>query len=141
MSRIGWAIAVNLLAPGAGLVLLRREWLGLSLAVWFTALAQVAILGWWVLPGNVPNWMLAVAVSLAVVGYLMAQGLLLRQVRWLSGPQFTADLDSVFERCDEAVKSGDWATARNMLDVARRLDDEHPRIHQMAQQIRMNPLN
>jgi len=136
MSRTGWAIAMNLLAPGAGLVLMRREWLGLCLAVWFTAPAQVAVLGWWVLPDDIPPWMRGAAAALAAIGYLLAQVLLLRRIRWISDPRFAADLDSLFHRCGEAIESGDWITARNMLDVARRLDDEHPQINQFERLIR-----
>ena len=45
MRRQGLARVINLVAPGSGLVLLRREWLGLAVAALFAVLGQVVVLG------------------------------------------------------------------------------------------------
>ena len=39
------AIWMNLLVPGTGLILLRREWLGLAMAMLFCVCAQVGLWG------------------------------------------------------------------------------------------------
>ena len=61
-----WLVLLaNVIAPGAGLVILRREWLGVSLAILCTLFLQVALWGFFILPASIP-W--AVSVLAAVAG-------------------------------------------------------------------------
>ena len=55
-SRTKWsAILLNVLVPGSGLVILRREWLGLCLALLYGLLAQTALWGVWLIPISIPR--------------------------------------------------------------------------------------
>ena len=70
-----FAIILNLVAPGAGLIVLRREWLGTLLAAFFTALSLVGLWGWLIIPLVIPTWL--------VGGSLVGAGLLWTWSQWL----------------------------------------------------------
>jgi len=125
MSRICWSILANLVAPGSGLVVLRREWLGLAMAVWFVAAAQVVVLGWWIIPLEWNRAVVNVAAVMAVVAYGLAQGLLVRQVRLVTAPEVDREIAVLCDRCRDCLDAGDVEGAHRAMEVARRLNDEH----------------
>ena len=62
------ALALNVIAPGVALVILRREWLGLTVALLFTLLAQVALWGLLLLPAGIPvEWSVVSGIAAGVV--------------------------------------------------------------------------
>lgn len=131
MKRESAARLLNLLAPGAGLILLRREWLGLALAVAFTALAQVAMLGWWVIPLDIPAWLSGVAGLSAGVIWAQAQWLVHRRARWVAAPAFAQELADLRRRAAEALARGAHEEARRLLVVARSVNDEDEQVAAM----------
>jgi membrane protein implicated in regulation of membrane protease activity len=118
------AIAFNLFVPGAGLILLRREWLGVSAALLFGILAEVAVLGTLVLPATVPPWMTTLCLSAAVFVWLGAQWRLWVRIRSATGPALERQMAALVERAAEAVARRAYAEATELLQVAMTLDDE-----------------
>lgn len=117
---------LNLVIPGAGLVALRREWLGLSVAVWFSVALNSAVLGMWVLPSEMPMWFVLGGGTLAMVAHFLSQMWFVRQANLILSPQLEEDLTELCDRCRAAIDDQDFRTANRLLDMARRLNDEHP---------------
>jgi len=124
MNRPTAARILNLLVPGAGLILLRREWLGLSLAVAFTVLAQIAILGWWIVPLDFPDALTWGAGIGAALTWGHAQWLLHCRATLVGAPAFISQLADLRQRAEDALRRGDHAEAQRMLWIALRADDE-----------------
>ncbi len=118
------AFALNLIAPGAGLVILRREWLGLSIAILFAVSAQLSIWGFAITPGSVPR-------SLAWLGLVVA-GVVWAGAQWLGYARaqsvFSADSEEglrlLCEQADIAVEQGRFSKAHDLLTIALRINDE-----------------
>ena len=73
------ALMLNVLIPGAGLILRGRHWLGLALAMLFGLAANTAIAGWLVAPVAIPRFYTWTATILAAITWVLAQGLLPRR--------------------------------------------------------------
>lgn len=69
---------LNLLVPGAGLILTARDWSGVLLALMFALCGNVALAGWLIAPAAVPGWLSNSAAILAGLTWLAAQWLLRR---------------------------------------------------------------
>ena len=123
--RTGWAIVLNVVVPGGGLIALRREWLGLAVAALFGVLGQVALLGLLMLPATIPMWLTAVCGGVAVVVWLGAQWLLWLRVRQATGPAVGRELGMLRRQAEEAVARQKYAEAEDLLRVALTLDDEN----------------
>lgn len=122
--RKGWAIVLNLAVPGSGLIVLRREWLGLAAAALFGILAQVALLGLLLLPATIPAWLTTLSVSLALFVWLGAQWLLWMRWRTATGPGMERQLSALCERAADALSRQAFAEAAEILEVALTVNDE-----------------
>ena len=49
-------LLLNAIIPGAGLVVLRREWLGLANSILFAVFALIFIFSRWITPSDIPAW-------------------------------------------------------------------------------------
>lgn len=123
VKRYGLAIGMNLLAPGAGLVLLGRVWLGVALAVWFALGAELAVLGWLIAPLSFPKWMVVLGAAIAGVGWLVGQGLLIGRIRFLSDPELPAEMGALCRLAEQEMSQGHLAAARSALRAALLIDD------------------
>ena len=74
--RSGSCIALNVVVPGAGLVLARRERWGTALAFLFCAFGQVLLWGVWLTPASIPRSMTLLAAVGTAATWFTAQGLL-----------------------------------------------------------------
>jgi hypothetical protein len=70
---------LNLVLPGAGLIFLRREWLGFSLSLLFGVCGNIALAGWLIAPHAIPPGLRWLAVLLTAAIWLLAQVLFGRQ--------------------------------------------------------------
>jgi hypothetical protein len=118
------AILCNLIVPGSGLIVLRREWLGLAAAVLFGVLGQIVLLGLLVVPAAIPGWMTTLSLSAAVFVWLGAQWQLLVRIRTATGPSVERELTVLRRRAAEAVTRREYAEAADILRVALTLNDE-----------------
>ena len=119
------AIVVNLAVPGGGLIILRREWLGLAIALLFALFGQIAIFGWLIVPLDVPGWMTWTATISAAAIWIAAQWLAIARRRLLATPELAAEVADLEARARAAMAREDWEEARRSLIVATRLDDEN----------------
>jgi hypothetical protein len=124
MRRAIWARLLNLVVPGSGMILLRREWLGFVAAILFSLLAALAIVGRWVVPRDVPPLLVAVSGWAAVGVWGLTQWLVHRRARWLASPALARELAVMRAQAAEALAEGDHMEAHRVLLVARSVDDE-----------------
>ncbi|MEK6644102.1 MAG: hypothetical protein AABZ08_09345 [Planctomycetota bacterium] len=75
---------LNILIPGAGLIVRCREWLGFSLSLIFAMCGNVAIAGWLIAPNALPSWLTWLAAALTILAWLLAQVLFWKQGQALS---------------------------------------------------------
>ena len=69
---------LNVILPGAGLILARREWLGFLLAIVFGICGNVALAGWLIAPAAIPPWLAGLATIMALLSWIVAQVMLRR---------------------------------------------------------------
>ncbi len=115
---------LNLAVPGAGLIVLRREWLGSALALLFCLFAQIAVAGFLLLPDVIPGPTVAAAAVSALLIWFGAQWLLAKRIRWFAGESLERELDLLRARSAEAAESGDLLAALDLLRAALTLNDE-----------------
>ncbi|HKQ49616.1 MAG TPA: hypothetical protein VJZ71_16205 [Phycisphaerae bacterium] len=82
---------LNVILPGTGLILARREWLGFLLAIVFGICGNVALAGWFIAPAAMPPWLAAIATVLALLSWAAAQIMLRRHFSRPKGPPSDAD--------------------------------------------------
>ena len=127
--RARWALGLNLIAPGVGSVVLRREWLGLALALLFALLGQVALWGLWITPATAP-YALSVAAGVgAGVVWAGAQWLAWSHARKMPDVSALGELDRLRSQADEALAEQRLEEARNLLQIALAINDEDPELH------------
>lgn len=128
-SRRWWALGLNLIAPGAGLVVLRREWLGLSLAVLFVLLAQVALGGFLLFPAVLPRTITIVSAAIAAGVWFSAQWLGVVRARAVLGSEAQHGVEVLRDRAAEALAQHRFAEARELLRLALSINDENLEVH------------
>ena len=114
---------LNLILPGTGLIILRREWLGLTMAIVFAICGNVAMAGTWIAPEAIPADLVRLSLALAVVFWMLSQYLFHRQGRILS--RTAHGVENVLAEARAAMDAGQLALARRALDSGLALDDEH----------------
>lgn len=118
------AIVLNLIAPGTGLILLRREWFGILLSLVFTMVCLVGLWGWLMIPLVIPRWLVGGSLAGAGLLWLWSQGLLYSRLRVVCTPGIESELRDLCRRAAEAVDRREFQTAEQILVVARSLNDE-----------------
>ncbi len=131
-ARRAWALVLNLVAPGIGLVILRREGLGIALAVLFAVFAQVALTGWMIAPASIPLILLTATGVAAGAVWLVSQWLAWKQTGLVSGAQCERELGLLREGITQAIEGGRYAEARDLLNIASRIDDEDLDLHLLS---------
>ncbi len=120
-----WAMIVNLLVPGAGLIGLRREWLGLAVALLFGILAQISLMGVLLLPAVIPTRVSVLTAMAAATVWGWAQWLLVRRLRASCGQAAERQHASLLHRADKALACGNMDEAADLLRAALNMNDEH----------------
>ncbi len=105
-------------------MVLRREWLGLSLALLFALLAQLALCGFLLLPGVIPQGMAVLSAVVAATVWLAAQWLGVVRARAVLGNEAQHAVEVLRDRAAEAMKQRRFAEARKLLQVAFAINDE-----------------
>lgn len=118
------AVVCNLIVPGSGLIVLRREWLGLAAAALFGVFGQVTLLGLLLLPATIPTWLTTLSFSAAVFVWLGAQWRLAVRIRTATGPDVERELAFLRDQAAEALARQAYAEATDILRVAMTLNDE-----------------
>lgn len=110
-------LLLNLLIPGSGLILLRREWLGFFLAVVFGLGGNIALAGWLVAPAAMPAWLTVAAFASAALTWLVSQVLFRRQC--LIRSRIADDLLAPPHQACSAVKKGEIASTETYVNGGR----------------------
>lgn len=122
--RMLWAVILNLPAPGTGLIVLGRIWVGLSLTAWFVCTTELAFVGQWVAPASIPRFLTLTGAGTAAFTWVLGQVLLIARVRYLRDPELPRELAILRRLASRALRQGDLKTARAALLVARSVDDD-----------------
>lgn len=123
--RFPLTIIINVLAPGTGLIVLRREWLGFAIALLYCVFAQIAILGYLLIPATIPRYVTAGAAVAAFSVWLWSQWLFFERRRLSTGEAVERELRILSERCTEAIKANNLPEAHDLLQMALMINDEH----------------
>jgi len=127
--RVTRALVLNLFVPGAGLIVLRREWLGLAAAALFALLGQIALLGLLLLPATIPPWLTTLGCAGAATVWLGAQFLLGARARALGGDAATEQIALLLQRADQTIASQAYAETEAILRLALAINDEEPTVN------------
>ncbi len=122
-----WYWVANLLVPGVGLILCRREWLGVAVATVFGVCGHVALAGWFIAPAAIPTW-LAVGVSILAGGsWVLGQHLLRQRIReWR---RELAALPPLLSEAAAHMADGRLEAAAAVIDDAMKIDDQNADVH------------
>lgn len=122
---------LNVIFPGAGLIVRRREWLGLSLAAVFAICGNIAVAALLIAPLAIPRWLTVLAIVLGAASWILAQHLCHREGRVLA--RTARGLADLLARARVAMAENDWAGAHDALCGGLAIDDESVEMHaQMA---------
>lgn len=124
MKRTSFAILSNALVPGAGLVILRREWSGLATSILFAVFAQIVIFSRWITPLDIPTWASYVAMGGLLFVWAGSMWVVVRRARVLGDSILVEELDDLRRRGSEAIEGGDLKEAHRVLLVALSVNDE-----------------
>jgi len=125
----GLTIVCNLIVPGSGLIRLRREWFGLSIALLYAILAHAAAMGLLLVPATIPAWLTKAAVAAAALVWLGGQWQLWLRIRGATGSALKEEITRLERRAAEAVARNAYAEAVGLLQIALSLDDEDPAVN------------
>ena len=116
---------INVLVPGAGLIVLRREWLGTALGLLFCLLAQISLLGWLIIPAEVPAWVIRSSAVAAALVWGGSQWLLLCRLKVAVGPAVDREIESLCARINDALARQDLEDADALVRAGLKIDDEN----------------
>lgn len=129
--RSGIGIALNVIVPGSGMVLVRRERWGTALAFLFCALGQVALFGGWITPASIPRSMTYPALVGAAVVWVAAQVAFWSRIKALKDPALSDQKAMLIELASDAIEDGLYVNARLALESALQIDDEDAVVNAM----------
>jgi len=118
------AIILNLVIPGTGLILARREWLGAALAILYGVLLELGLWGCLIEPARVSRWAAVAFLFGAVVVWIAAQVLLGRRLPDLSNPQIEHEIERLREQVIGLISGQQYEQAWDTLRVALSANDE-----------------
>jgi hypothetical protein len=124
---------LNLILPGTGLILLRREWLGFCLAMVFGISGNIALAGWLIAPLAVPPALTTLALLLAIMSWLAAQLLLHREIA--EARRQSAQLQVLLQGARASLGRGDLEAARLELEGSLALDAENAEVYWLRAQL------
>jgi len=136
--RTRWALLLNVLAPGSGMIVLRQERLGVALGSGFGLGALLLIWGWWIVPGAVPRNVAMLGGALAVACFLAAQFLGWWRARRAFGSRARHEVARCRDAARQAIAEARYQEAAALLRSAVALDDENPELR--AEQARLDML-
>lgn len=122
-----WALLINIVIPGMGLIIRRREWLGFSLSILFGVCGNLFLAGWLIAPAAIPFWLTGLAGALAVLTWVISQVLLAWQAIYLR--RSACELDDLLALCRAALERNDRDAARTALERAGAYDQESVELH------------
>lgn len=124
MRRMPVVMFLNAMIPGAGLVVLRREWLGLATSILFAVIALIFISSRWITPSDVPTWAMYLMLAGMILVWAGSMAMVVHRFRFVSDPELIAEIEQLRGQGADAIAAGDLDEAHRVLMVALSLDDE-----------------
>jgi len=118
------AILCNIAVPGSGLILLQKEWLGVTLSLLFGLAATAGLWAVFITPASVPGWLAGASLTAAAVCWMGGQYVLRSRLRTFGDPAIAREVRALREQATQRAAWGDYEEAGNLLSVALALDDE-----------------
>jgi hypothetical protein len=122
--RFAAAVLMNVIVPGAGLLLVGRVELGIATSVLFAFCAEAAFCGMLIAPAAMPPWLTVGAGSLAMAIWVVAQWLLRDRLATLRDPELQKELEAIRAEVVAAIQRKDLLEARGLLQIALRTDPD-----------------
>jgi hypothetical protein len=119
-----WALSLNVIAPGVGLIILRREWFGLTLTILFVILAQTGVYGLLYHGPGLSPVVAGGAAAAAIVVWVFAQWLVWTRAARVLGAGARRRIRVLLEQAEQAVEARRYADAIELLGVAVAINDE-----------------
>ena len=116
---VNLAAAVNLLVPGAGLILTGATWVGLATGLVFIICANAALWITLLIPDEVSRWSQALAIGVAGGAYLGAQMRFAQSVRSRERNHQAARRREALSAARTHLKTGNHAAALAALEPVR----------------------
>jgi len=86
-------LLLNAIIPGAGLVVLRREWLGLANSILFAVFALIFIFSRWITPSDIPAWASYLSLAGVIVVWIGSLVFVVQHGRVVSDPDFISEMN------------------------------------------------
>lgn len=115
---------INWWLPGVGLILAHRLWLGLTIGLLFTLLANMLIWGVLIVPEDMPPFFLMISAGLFLLTYCGAQYLLARDIRLRHLAERKADRHRLLEEITLHLAAGDTDRALLCAEQLTSLADD-----------------
>ena len=131
------ALGLNAIAPGAGLIVLRREWLGVVLALLFVVLLQMSLWGLFIVPEEFAGPATWTSLVAAVGVWLAAQGMGVARARVVLGTEARQQQQVLLEQAVLDLEQARLADARELLLIALALNDEDPQARRLWARLMM----
>lgn len=122
--RFAAAAIMNILVPGAGLILLGRVETGLAAVVVFVFCAEAAICGVLIAPASMPSWVTVGSGALAVAVWAVAQWLLRDRLATLRDPDLGKEINAICSEAQAAMQRREFLEAKGLLQIALRTDPD-----------------
>ncbi|MCA9252677.1 MAG: hypothetical protein R3E58_10685 [Phycisphaerae bacterium] len=126
MIRMPKVLLLNAIIPGAGLVVLRREWLGLANSILFAVFALIFIFSRWITPSDIPAWASYLSLAGVIVVWIGSLVFVVQHGRVVSDPDFISEIEHLRQEGQAAIEAGNLPEAHRVLLVALNLNDEDP---------------
>lgn len=124
-SPLRFATWLNLFVPGGGLIVVGRARTGLVTGIAFALSANIALASRLLVPDDVPAWAQNLAIVIACLVYVAAQGLLLRSTRPTGADRTAADVRrAAIREIERLVDAGEYEVARRVIEAHRALARE-----------------
>jgi len=118
---------LNILIPGCGLIVLKREWLGFFVAAFFGLCGNAALAGWLIAPDALPKWLVVFIALVTAATWIGAQLLLASRQRDIVRRQ--EGLSRILLDARNALDTGNLDSARAHLENGCDLDEESVEWH------------
>lgn len=128
-ARSRWALWLNALVPGTGLIALQRGSAGLPLAISFFVTTETSLFGLLIMPKAMGSTITTAAMILSAVIWLIAQILLLRRISDVHDLEHQIQAALRIDQARQAVLLAEWGNAKRLLEEAADYDAEQPELN------------
>ena len=127
-SRGWWAVGLNAVAPGSGLIVLRQDQRGVGIACVFAILGLSALWGLWIAPGILPRFLALASLFGAASVWILAQWVVWHRRRLILGETGRKHVAHCCALAAQAIDARRFAEAEAQLHEALRWNDEDPSV-------------